>query len=188
MSKKNVSYSWAFKEYIWPRKSIILIGLVLIIGLGVSLLVRSVGQLIEATITRLTKFGAFARLTDDIEGLIHISEISERRIEHPKEVLKEGDVCTLRIIKVDPGVHRIGLSLRKVHSQAYADLDNQAAMDEIGIMMGDEFEDEDYDDDIPEMDDDNEDDDDECTKRTHAIMKKVSTKVTFCTSTLSSML
>jgi len=84
-----------------------------------------VGQLIEGTITRLTKFGAFARLAEDIEGLIHISEISERRIEHPKEVLKEGDICTLRIIKIDPNVHRIGLSLRRVDSMAYADMDWQ---------------------------------------------------------------
>lgn len=84
-----------------------------------------VGQLVEGTITRLTKFGAFARLADDIEGLIHISEISERRIEHPKEVLKEGDTCTLRIIKIDLNVHRIGLSLRRVDSMAYADMDWQ---------------------------------------------------------------
>ncbi len=84
-----------------------------------------VGQLIEGTITRLTKFGAFARLHDDfkqdIEGLIHISEISEKRIEHPKEVLKEGDVVTLRVIRIEPENHRIGLSLRKVESMAYAD-------------------------------------------------------------------
>ncbi|MGQ9833797.1 MAG: 30S ribosomal protein S1 [Candidatus Villigracilaceae bacterium] len=81
------------------------------------------GQLIEGVITRLTKFGAFARLEGDIEGLIHISEISEHRIEHPKEVLKEGDVVTLRIIRIDPEQHRIGLSLRKVDSPAYADKD-----------------------------------------------------------------
>jgi small subunit ribosomal protein S1 len=85
-----------------------------------------VGQLIEATITRLTKFGAFARLEEDLEGLIHISEISEKRIEHPKEVLHEGDSVTLRIIKIDPENHRIGLSLRRVDSQAYQDLDWQS--------------------------------------------------------------
>jgi len=82
-----------------------------------------IGQLVEGTITRLTKFGAFARLTDDIEGLIHISEISEKRIEHPKEVLKEGDTLTLRIIKIDNENHRIGLSVRRVDSMAYADMD-----------------------------------------------------------------
>jgi len=83
----------------------------------------SVGQLVEGVITRLTKFGAFARLEGDIEGLIHISELSENRVEHPKEVLHEGDVKTLRIIRIDPEQHRIGLSLRKVDSAAFADKD-----------------------------------------------------------------
>lgn len=82
-----------------------------------------VGQLLEGTITRLTKFGAFARIEDDLEGLIHISEISERRIEHPKEVLKEGENVTLRVIKIDPENHRIGLSIRRVDSMAYAEMD-----------------------------------------------------------------
>ena len=93
-----------------------------------------VGQLIEATITRLTKFGAFAKVEDEMEGLIHISEISEKRIEHPREVLKEGEVVTLRIIKIDPENHRIGLSLRRVDSMAYAEMDWQSienVLDEI---------------------------------------------------------
>lgn len=81
------------------------------------------GQLVEGTITHLTKFGAFARLDEDLEGLIHISELSDQRINHPKEVVKEGDVVTLRVIKVDTERRRIGLSLRKVDSMAYANLD-----------------------------------------------------------------
>jgi small subunit ribosomal protein S1 len=88
-----------------------------------------VGQLLEGKITRLTKFGAFARLEGDIEGLIHISEISEKRIEHPKEVLHEGDVVALRVIKIDPDNHRIGLSLRRVESMAYADMDWQTLLE-----------------------------------------------------------
>ena len=91
----------------------------------------SVGQLVEGVITRLTKFGAFARLESDIEGLIHISEISETRIEHPKEVLKEGEVVALRIIRIDPEQHRIGLSLRKVDSAAFADKDFKLLAQEI---------------------------------------------------------
>jgi small subunit ribosomal protein S1 len=90
-----------------------------------------VGQLVEGTITRLTKFGAFAKLADDVEGLIHISEISEKRIEHPKEVLKEGDTVTLRIIKIDPANHRIGLSVRRVDSMAYADMDWQSLEEDL---------------------------------------------------------
>jgi small subunit ribosomal protein S1 len=79
-----------------------------------------VGQLVEGVITRLTKFGAFARLEGDLEGLIHISEISENRIEHPKEAgLHEGDVVTLRVIRIDPDQRRIGLSLRKVDSGSF---------------------------------------------------------------------
>ena len=91
----------------------------------------SVGQLVEGVITRLTKFGAFARLEGDIEGLIHISEISETRIEHPKEVLKEGEVVALRVIRIDPEQHRIGLSLRKVDSAAFADKDFKLLAKEI---------------------------------------------------------
>jgi small subunit ribosomal protein S1 len=81
------------------------------------------GMLVEGTITHLTKFGAFARIREDLEGLIHVSELSEQRIAHPKEVVKEGDTLTLRVIKIDVDRRRIGLSLRKVDSPAYADLD-----------------------------------------------------------------
>ncbi|HEX9090030.1 MAG TPA: S1 RNA-binding domain-containing protein [Anaerolineales bacterium] len=81
------------------------------------------GQLVEGTITHLTKFGAFAKLDEELEGLIHISELSDQRINHPKEVVKEGDVVTLRVIKLDPERRRIGLSLRKVDSMAYANMD-----------------------------------------------------------------
>ncbi|MCL5429067.1 MAG: S1 RNA-binding domain-containing protein [Chloroflexi bacterium] len=91
-----------------------------------------VGQLVEGTITRLVKFGAFARIDDHVEGLIHISELSEDRIEHPKEVVKEGDKLALRVIKIEPDRRRIGLSLRKVDSAQYSDLDYEAALAEAG--------------------------------------------------------
>lgn len=96
------------------------------------------GQLVEGKITRLTNFGAFARLLledvdAELEGLIHISEISERRIEHPKEVLSEGDVVTLRIIKIEEDTHRIGLSMRRVDSPAYTDLDWKTLTNEFDV-------------------------------------------------------
>lgn len=99
-----------------------------------------VGQLVEGTITRLTKFGAFARLANDIEGLIHISELSESRIEHPREVLRDGEKVTLRIVRIDPDQRRIGLSLRKVDSPAYADKDMKALAQELDFGFGDEPE------------------------------------------------
>ena len=90
-----------------------------------------VGQLIEGKITRLTKFGAFAQLEGDIEGLIHVSEISDQRVEHPKEELKEGDVVILRIIRIESDRRRIGLSMRKVDSAAYVDKDMKALAQEM---------------------------------------------------------
>jgi len=92
------------------------------------------GQLVEGTITKLTKFGAFAYLKGteeyEIEGLIHISELSDRRIEHPKEVVEEGQTLTLRMINIDQQRRRIGLSLKQVDSSQFADLDWQTAMQE----------------------------------------------------------
>ena len=77
-----------------------------------------VGQLITCTITKLTDFGAFARLGEGvIEGLVHISELSDERIEHPSEVLEEGQEVTLRIIRVDVSRQRIGLSLRRAQEE-----------------------------------------------------------------------
>jgi small subunit ribosomal protein S1 len=93
---------------------------------------------VEGTITRLTKFGAFARLEGDVEGLIHISELSENRINHPKESVKEGDVLTLRVIRIDEDQRRIGLSLRKVDSGAYADMDMKALAAELNPDKTDE--------------------------------------------------
>ncbi|NMB61070.1 MAG: 30S ribosomal protein S1 [Chloroflexi bacterium] len=90
-----------------------------------------VGMLVEAIITNLTKFGAFAKVQDDIEGLVHISELSDAHITHPKEVLHEGEKVTLRIIKIEPDSHRIGLSLRRVESAAYADMDMKILKQEL---------------------------------------------------------
>ncbi len=85
----------------------------------------SKGQLIQATVTKLTKFGAFARLVDhpEIEGLVHVSELSEHRVRHPREVVSKGDVLTLRIIKIDRNQRRLGLSLKQVDSPDYMDFD-----------------------------------------------------------------
>jgi small subunit ribosomal protein S1 len=72
-----------------------------------------VGQLIHGTITQLANFGAFARIEDGVEGLIHVSELSDDRITHPRQLVREGDVLPLRIIRIDPQRRRIGLSLRR---------------------------------------------------------------------------
>jgi small subunit ribosomal protein S1 len=102
------------------------------------------GQLVEGTITKLTKFGAFASLSGlesfDIEGLIHISELSDQRIGHPREVVQEGQELALRVIHLDLERRRIGLSLIRVDSPKYADQDWQAAMREMAEQEEDEAE------------------------------------------------
>lgn len=73
-----------------------------------------VGQVVRGVITKLVNFGAFARLEDDaVEGLIHISELADRRITHPREVVAEGDEFDLRIIRIDIDRRRMGLSLKQ---------------------------------------------------------------------------
>jgi small subunit ribosomal protein S1 len=76
-----------------------------------------VGQLVPVTITKLTTFGAFARLPDGIEGLIHISELSNERIAHPKNVVGVGEAVTVRIVRIEPERRRLGLSLRQAQEE-----------------------------------------------------------------------
>jgi predicted RNA-binding protein with RPS1 domain len=70
-------------------------------------------QLVRGTVTQLANFGAFARIEDGIEGLIHVSELADERIQHPKQVVQEGQDLLLRIIRIDPQRRRMGLSLRR---------------------------------------------------------------------------
>ena len=76
-----------------------------------------IDQIVEAVVTKLTNFGAFARIDDRIEGLIHISEISDKNISHPREVLSEGQEIKVRIIHIDPERRRMGLSVKDVEAQ-----------------------------------------------------------------------
>jgi small subunit ribosomal protein S1 len=81
-----------------------------------------VGQLVKGTVTQLANFGAFARIEDGIEGLIHVSELAEERIQHPKQVVEEGEELILRIIRIDPQRRRMGLSLRRALDTPDAEL------------------------------------------------------------------
>jgi small subunit ribosomal protein S1 len=72
-----------------------------------------VNQLVVGTVTQLANFGAFARIEDGIEGLVHVSELSEARISHPRQLVHEGQDLLLRIIRIDPQRRRMGLSLRR---------------------------------------------------------------------------
>jgi small subunit ribosomal protein S1 len=72
-----------------------------------------VGEIIDGTVTKLVNFGAFVRVRDGLEGLIHISELSHQRVAHPGDVVREGQTIKLKIISLDSERHRLGLSLKQ---------------------------------------------------------------------------
>ncbi len=78
----------------------------------------AVGQVVTGQVTKLAPFGAFARIDGPLEGLIHISELVDRRVTHPRDVVKEGDVLPLKIVRIERDRHRLGLSLKQVRAQA----------------------------------------------------------------------
>jgi small subunit ribosomal protein S1 len=88
--------------------------------------VYTVGQVVDAVITKLTNFGAFAKINDSIEGLIHISELADHRVAHPKEIVHEGEPVQVRVIRIDPLRRRIGLSMRQNSEDGYVEFDWRA--------------------------------------------------------------
>jgi len=97
-----------------------------------------IGQYVDVEITNLTKFGAFARLEEGVEGLIHISELSEENIEHPSQVVQPGQVVTAQIINLDGQRRRVGLSLRRVPEHLRGDFEaieeSAAAATEVAVL------------------------------------------------------
>jgi small subunit ribosomal protein S1 len=77
-----------------------------------------VGDLVQGKVTKLASFGAFVGLQHDIDGLVHISQISEERVDKIKNVLKAGQDVSARVVKIDRGERRIGLSIK---AAAYSD-------------------------------------------------------------------
>jgi small subunit ribosomal protein S1 len=77
-----------------------------------------VGQVVEGYITHVVDFGAFARVEKGLEGLIHVSELTEGNCSHPRDVVQEGDVVAARILNIDSGRRRMGLSIRQVGKSA----------------------------------------------------------------------
>jgi ribosomal protein S1 len=72
-------------------------------------------QLVEGTVTTVVDFGAFVRLEEGVEGLIHISELAEGNFLHPRNVVHEHDTVRVRVLSVDIAHRRLGLSLRQAH-------------------------------------------------------------------------
>jgi len=72
------------------------------------------GQLVKGKVTKITNFGVFIGLEDGLEGLLHISELADQKVEDPEEVVKVGDDIEVKVLRVDTSERKIGLSLKRV--------------------------------------------------------------------------
>ncbi len=78
-----------------------------------------VGQILEGTVTNVVSFGAFVRLEEGLEGLIHVTELAEGNFLHPRNVVCEGDTVKVRVLNIDTANRRLGLSLRQAYSAEF---------------------------------------------------------------------
>lgn len=90
------------------------------------------GDVIKGKVARIAGYGAFIELENDIDGLVHISQISEDRVEKIKDFLSEGDQVSARVIKIDKDERRIGLSIKAADYDEDALAKEVAAYDEAG--------------------------------------------------------
>jgi small subunit ribosomal protein S1 len=88
------------------------------------------GQLIEGTVTNVVDFGAFVEIEEGVEGLVHVSELTDGSISHPREVVKKDDLLLLRIIRIDIRRKRLGLSLKRVLESEWAEWAARLAVDD----------------------------------------------------------
>jgi len=76
------------------------------------------GQIVKGTVSKVTNFGVFVSLEDDLEGLLHVSELANRKVENPEEVVKVGDEIEVKVLRVDIDDRKIGLSRKRAEWSA----------------------------------------------------------------------
>lgn len=87
----------------------------------------TVGNVVKGKIDRITQFGVFMKLEDEISGLIHLSELSHEQVKDPQKFVKLGQEVEAKVIAVDPDDHRIGLSLKALQEPPTEDEQNRAS-------------------------------------------------------------
>lgn len=90
----------------------------------------NVGDVVKATIVSITSFGAFAKIIDGIDGLIHISQIADKKVENVKDILTVGEEVDVKIIDIDADSHRISISMRALIEDAEETADEDAVEEE----------------------------------------------------------
>ncbi len=110
------------------------------------------GMVVHGTVTKITNFGVFVELEDGLEGLLHISELADKKVENPQDIVKPGEEVNVKILRVDLEDRKIGLSLKRAQSGDGVDDENwekhvpeaeapsRGGMDDHGAMGSDKIE------------------------------------------------
>ncbi len=89
------------------------------------------GQVIAGTVTKITDFGAFVKLEEGVEGLVHVSEIDWGHVNHPRDVLSEEDTVEVKVLSTDPHERRISLSIRELKDNPWRRFVDKFSIDEV---------------------------------------------------------
>ena len=88
-----------------------------------------VGELVTGKVTKIAVFGAFVRIDDGLNGLIHISELSDKMISNPEEIVKVNDAVEVMIISISPNERHLGLSLKRVNGKDIKEIAKEKVVD-----------------------------------------------------------
>ena len=107
------------------------------------------GMVVRGKVTKITNFGVFVELEDDLEGLLHISELADHKVENPQDVVKAGQEIDVKILRVDTGDRKIGLSLKRAQwgnvedgerpAETRENIPTRGGMDDHGAMGSDKI-------------------------------------------------
>jgi len=89
------------------------------------------GQIVTGAVTKITDFGAFVKLEDGVEGLVHVSELDWGHVNHPRDVLKEDDEVQVKVLSADPTERRISLSIRELKDNPWRRFVDEFSMDQV---------------------------------------------------------
>ncbi len=89
------------------------------------------GHIAAGTVTKITDFGAFVKLEEGVEGLVHVSEIDWGHVNHPRDVLKEGDAVQVKVLSADPRERRISLSIRELKDNPWRRFVDKFSIDDV---------------------------------------------------------
>jgi small subunit ribosomal protein S1 len=91
-----------------------------------------VGSLLTGKVVRIVDFGAFVEIEPGVEGLVHVSQLREERVENPRDVVKEGDELTVKVIDLDPDAKKVSLSVKAAQHEEFDYREHMRALESEG--------------------------------------------------------